>query len=220
MATNIRLRARTQTTNIKLSFTNDRCDLICALQQAELKQGTVFFLFSFFSFIWNPEERLSEADSPAWTGWPTGDRILIWDLVCAWWSSAAIVPPTPTHRCSIKSPDPCVCLCVSDRAAERKKMTAQIGCVPKFHVWGVDKKCARTCVHVLYSLSASLSVWTPVTTTGTGSLRAEVCDSAAVMDRAGLKAMPNGLHSIQKLVTTCLSLKTFTSLLLLGCKNE
>lgn len=134
MATNICLRARTQTTNIKLSFTNDRCDLICALQQAELKQGTVLF-FSFFYFIWNPGGRLSEADSPAWTGWPTGDRILIWDLVCAWWSSAAIVPPTPTHRCSIKSPDPCVCLCVRDRAAERKRndsanrVCAQVSCV-------------------------------------------------------------------------------------------
>lgn len=49
MATNIRLAARTQTTNIKLSFTNDRCDLICALQQAELKPATVFcFFFSLF----------------------------------------------------------------------------------------------------------------------------------------------------------------------------
>lgn len=102
-----------------------------------------------FLLIWNPRERLSEADSPAWTGRPAGDRILIWDPVWAWWSSAAIVPPTPAHRSTIKSLDPCLSLWVSDRATERKRKT-QMVYVHRFYAWEVVRKHACICVQFVW----------------------------------------------------------------------
>lgn len=189
MATNISLPARTQTTNIKLSFTNDRCDLICALQQAELKPGTVFS-FSLFYMEPRGEALRSRQSGLNWLA-SRGQDIDLGSSLClveqCCHSAAHTNPQMP-----YKKPRS---MRVSDRAVERKK-TAKIGCVPKFYASEVDKKCARTCLHVLYSLFASLSVWTPVTTTFAGSLRAEVCDSAAVMDRARLKAIWNAQYSV------------------------
>lgn len=59
-----------------------------------------------------------------------------------------------------------------------------MGRVHKFYTSEVDKKCAGVRARVPYSLSASLSVGTLVTSAGAGSRRAEVCDSAAVMNGA------------------------------------
>lgn len=106
---------------------------------------------------WNHKDRFSEAVCPAWTSWPAGDRILIWDPVWAGWNSTAIPPPTPTHSRSIKRSDSWgskgVCVWEGERQTERKRERL---CVM---VWEVDKNCACVCASTC--TPACLCVWTP-----------------------------------------------------------
>lgn len=167
-----------------------RPDFICALQQAELKLATVLF-----SYMEPQGEALRSRQSGLnWLASRGQDIDLRSSLSLVKQCCHSSAHTNPQKR--YKKPGS-LCLCVWAIELQKEKWK---------HKWGVCTSfmCEKSTGSVrsfVCSLYASLLLWMLVRATGADSLRVEVCDSAAVMDRAGLKAMPNGLRSVQKLVT-------------------
>lgn len=127
-------------------------------------------LFSFFLRHGRHESTrkgFSEAACPAWTSWPAGDRILIWDPVWAGWNSTAIPTPTPTHRSSIKRSDPGevrwgIREGERERGEKEREKERQRECAFVTE-WKVDWKYLCICACESKCMPACLCIWRPLT---------------------------------------------------------